>query len=107
MPTSWKQSAQVSDNDLNKQYQDNIAQYQVPNRVTWEHILLFTRGKTTDAQNCRSSASSRGSSERSEKGREVRDLAKKILEDTQTKDKGGDLGWITQGQTVAALRRCL
>jgi peptidyl-prolyl cis-trans isomerase D len=100
-----KQSAQVSDNDLNKQYQDNIAQYQVPNRVHVEHILLFTRGKTTDAQIAEVQHRAEEVLKEVKKGGKFEDLAKKYSEDTQTKDKGGDLGWITQGQTVAAFEK--
>jgi peptidyl-prolyl cis-trans isomerase D len=100
-----KQSAQVSDDDLQKQYKDNIAQYQVPNRVHVEHILLFTRGKTTDAQIAEVQHRAEEVLKEVKKGGKFEDLAKKYSEDTQTKDKGGDLGWITEGQTVAAFEK--
>src|SRR5260370_13176744 len=41
-----RQSLQVSDDMLKQQYQANIQQYQVPNRVHVEHILFMTVGKT-------------------------------------------------------------
>ena len=100
-----KQSAQVSDADLQKQYKDSIAQYQVPNRVHVEHILLFTRGKTTDAQIAEVQHRAEEVLKEVKKGGKFEDLAKKYSEDTQTKDKGGDLGWITEGQTVAAFEK--
>src|ERR1700722_15979855 len=39
------------------------------------------------------------------KGSNFEDLAKKYSEDPGTKDKGGALGWIVQGQTVAELEK--
>jgi len=45
-----RHNVQVSDDMLKQQYQANIQQYQVPNRVHVEHILFMTVGKTTDAE---------------------------------------------------------
>jgi peptidyl-prolyl cis-trans isomerase D len=94
-----RQTAQVSDDDLKAQYQQNIQQYQVPNRVHVEHILLMTVGKTdAEVEEIRQKAAD--VLKQANKGAKFEDLAKKYSEDPGTKDKGGDLGWLTQGQTV-------
>lgn len=94
-----RQSAQVTDDELKAQYQQNIQQYEVPNRVHAEHILLMTVGKT-DAEVEEIRLKAEDVLKQAKKGTKFEDLAKKYSEDPGTKDKGGDLGWITQGQTV-------
>ncbi|HEY8714591.1 MAG TPA: peptidyl-prolyl cis-trans isomerase, partial [Candidatus Acidoferrum sp.] len=95
-----RRSVQVSDDQLKAQYQANIQQYQVPNRVHVEHILLMTVGKT-DAEVEEIKKTAEDVLKQAKKpGAKFEDLAKKYSEDPGTKDKGGDLGWITQGQTV-------
>jgi peptidyl-prolyl cis-trans isomerase D len=94
-----RQTAQVSDDELKVQYQQNIQQYQVANRVHVEHVLLMTVGKT-DAEVEEIRQKAEDVLKQAKKGAKFEDLAKKYSEDPGTKDKGGDLGWITQGQTV-------
>ncbi len=97
--TQLRQTAQISDDELKAQYQQNIQQYEVPNRVHVEHILLMTVGKTdAEVEEIRQRAAD--VLKQAQKGAKFEDLAKKYSEDPGTKDKGGDLGWITQGQTV-------
>jgi peptidyl-prolyl cis-trans isomerase D len=94
-----RQNVQISDDDLKVQYQQDIQQYEVPNRVHVEHVLLMTVGKT-DAEVAEIRLKAEDVLKQAKKGTKFEDLAKKYSEDPGTKDKGGDLGWITQGQTV-------
>ena len=95
-----RQSVQVSDDMLKQQYMANIQQYQVPNRVHVQHILFMTVGKTTDAEVEEIKKKAEDVLKQVKKGGKFEDLAKKYSEDPGSKDKGGDLSWITQGQTV-------
>lgn len=98
-----RQRAQVSDAEVRALYNERIANYQVPNRVHVEHILLKTIGKT-DAEVEEIRKKAEDVLKQAKKGAKFEDLAKKYSEDA-TKDKGGDLGWIEQGQTVAEFEK--
>jgi peptidyl-prolyl cis-trans isomerase D len=101
-----RKSLQISDDQLKAQYQQNIQQYQVPNRVHVEHILLMTVGTgKTDAEVDEIKKKAQDILNQAKKGANFEDLAKKYSEDPGTKDKGGDLGWIIQGQTVAEFEK--
>jgi peptidyl-prolyl cis-trans isomerase D len=93
------QNTQITDDELKTAYAQNLQQFMVPNRVHVEHILLFTKGKT-DAEVAEIRKKAEDVLKQVKKGAKFDDLAKKYSEDPGTKDKGGDLGWIVQGQTV-------
>ena len=97
--TQLRRNVPISDDQLKVQYQADIQQYQVPNRVHVEHILFMTVGKT-DAEVEEIKKTAEDVLKQVKKGGKFDELAKKYSEDPGTKDKGGDLGWITQGQTV-------
>src|SRR5258705_8738911 len=97
--TKLRQNVQISDDELKAKYQQDIQQYEVPNRVHVEHILFMTVGKP-DAEVDEIKKKEEDVLKQVKKGAKFEDLAKKYSEDPGTKDKGGDLGWITQGQTV-------
>src|SRR5437867_114921 len=99
-----RQNLQISDDQLKVQYQKNIQQYQVPNRVHAQHILLMTVGKT-DAEVEEIRKKAEDILNQLKKGAKFEDLAKKYSEDPGTKDKGGDLGWLVQGQTVTEFEK--
>jgi peptidyl-prolyl cis-trans isomerase D len=94
-----RQTLQVSDDQLKVQYQQNIQQYQVPNRVHVEHIVLLTAGKNTDAEVDEVKKKAEDVLKQVKNGGKFEDLAKKYSEDA-TKDKGGDIGWLVQGQAL-------
>lgn len=99
-----RQNLQISDAQLKAQYDKNIQDYQVPNRVHVEHVLLSTVRKT-DAEVEELKKRADDILAQAKKGANFEDLAKKYSEDPGTKDKGGDLGWIIQGQTVPEFER--
>jgi len=94
-----RQSIQISDDQLKARYQANIQQYQVPSRVHVEHILFMTVNKP-DAEVEEIKKKAEDVLKQVKKGGKFDELAKKYSEDPGTKDKGGDLGWIVENQTV-------
>ncbi len=94
-----RERTQVSDDVLRAYYNAHIDQYKVENRVHVEHILFKTIGKT-DAEVAEIRQKAEDVLKKAKHGANFEDLAKQYSEDDASKVKGGDLGWIVQGQTV-------
>jgi peptidyl-prolyl cis-trans isomerase D len=90
---------QVSDEALRAYYNQHIDDYKVQNSVRVEHILFKTIGKT-DAEIAEIEKKAQSVLEQAKHGANFEELAKKYSEDDASKPKGGDLGWIVEGQTV-------
>src|SRR3984885_37359 len=92
-------STQIGEDTLRAYYTQHIDEYKVENRVHVEHILFKTIGKT-DAETAEIRQKAEDVLKQTKHGANFEDLAKKYSEDDATKPKGGDLGWIVDGQTV-------
>lgn len=97
--TALRAQTQISDQALQDYYNQHLADYKVPNSVHVEHILFKTMGKT-DAEVAEIKKQAEGVLKQAKSGANFEALAKKYSEDDGSKAKGGDLGWIVDGQTV-------
>jgi peptidyl-prolyl cis-trans isomerase D len=96
---AFLQNAKVSDAELQKDYQENIDSFRTPERVRVRHILIKTQGKPKeDAPKLKAKAEDL--LRQIKAGADFADLAKKNSEDPGSAVKGGELGFITHGQTV-------
>jgi peptidyl-prolyl cis-trans isomerase D len=95
----FMQTANVSDAELQKQYQENIDSYRTPERVRVRHILIKTQGKPKeDAPKLKAKAEDILKQVKS--GGNFAELAKKNSDDPGSAVKGGELDFIVRGQTV-------
>lgn len=99
-----KQSIKISDADVQAYYQQHLDDYKVENRVHVAQIVFNTLGKT-DAEIALIKKQAQTVDDQAEHGANFADLAKKYSEDTNTKGKGGDIGWIVAGQTAPAFEK--
>ena len=99
-----KAETQPTDAELRAYYNQHIDDYKVQNRVHAEHILFKTVGKT-DAEVAEIKKKAEDVLAQAKKGANFEDLAKKNSEDDASKAKGGDLGWIVEGQTVPEFQK--
>ena len=94
----------VSDDALRAYYNSNIDQYKVQNSVHIEQILFKTLSKT-DAEVAELNKKAEDVVKQAQHGANFEDLAKKYSEDDETKSKGGDRGWVVEGQMAPALEQ--
>jgi peptidyl-prolyl cis-trans isomerase D len=92
-------TVQVSEDQLRQLYDQQVERFRVPERAHVRHILI----KTVDRPASEVPSLQKKAEELLAKlkgGADFAELAKKNSEDPGSAEKGGDLGWITRGQTV-------
>lgn len=90
---------QSSDEELRKMYNSNQDRFRTPERVRVRHILVKTQDKPKeDVPKLEAKANDLLKQIRG--GGDFAELARKNSEDPGSAAKGGDLDWVTRGQTV-------
>ena len=97
-PDDVRSKVTVSDAEMKQYYTDHLSDYRVPDRVKVSHILFKTTGKTP-AQVKQLDKTAADVLAKIKAGANFAAMAKKYSEDTSASN-GGDIGWITHGQTV-------
>lgn len=93
---SIRTTLNISAQDVEKAYNDNIQQYQSPEQIRASHILLKLEDK--DEATVRKQAEDLLAQAKA--GADFAQLATKFSEDEGSKDKGGDLDFFTRGRMV-------
>lgn len=90
---------QLPESELRAAYNSTLDRYRTPERVRVRHILIKTTDKPAP-EVAKAEAKANELLKQIRAGGDFADLAKKNSEDTGSAVKGGDLDWVTRGQTV-------
>lgn len=99
-PDDVRANVTVSEAAMKQYYTDHIEQYRVPDRVKVAQILFKTTGKSP-AEVKKLQKTAEEVLAKIKAGANFGDMAKKYSQDTSASN-GGNIGWITHGQTVKA-----
>jgi peptidyl-prolyl cis-trans isomerase D len=94
----------VPDEALKQAYQASLDSFRTPDRVRVRHILLKTEGKS-EPEIAATQKKIEELLKQVRGGADFAQVATKNSEDTGSAVKGGDLDWVTRGQTVAEFEK--
>jgi peptidyl-prolyl cis-trans isomerase D len=100
-PQSYGQRLEVTEQQIQRFYSDNVDSFRMPERSKVRHILFKTQGKP-EAEDAKMKSLAETVFKQIQGGANFADLAKKYSEDPGSKDNGGNIDFITKGQTVKA-----
>jgi peptidyl-prolyl cis-trans isomerase C len=91
----------VSEAEEKAFYDQNQAQMKRPERVHVRHILVKVEKGASDVEKQKAKAKAESLLEKIKAGGDFAKLAEENSDDPGSKVRGGDLGWVPRGQTVA------
>jgi peptidyl-prolyl cis-trans isomerase D len=99
---------QVKDEDIEKHYQQNKARFGQPERRRVSHILIQVPAKASEEDRRAARAKAEGiARDAAAHPDQFAEMAKMQSQDPGSSGKGGDLGWIGQGQYPAPLESAI
>ncbi len=100
-PTAYEKTVSISEDDLKDYYEKNKSQYDKPERLKVRHILLTSQTAANPLDQQKDEKTMEDYRNQILSGKSTfSDLAKKYSQDPGSKDKGGELGWVTRGEMV-------
>ena len=98
-PKDYMKQIPVSSKEIEEYYQNNKEKFGQPKRVKVRHILIKAEAQDKEGS---SKAKQKAESIREEavKGKDFAQLAKQYSEDPGTKDRGGEIGFVSKGMVV-------
>lgn len=93
-------SVQVTDQAARQFYDQNQAQMQRPERAHLKHVLVAVQPNASAEDKQKAKAKAEDVLKRAKAGEDFGKLATENSDDPGSKTRGGDLSWISRGQTV-------
>jgi len=93
----------VSDEEIEKYYRVNPSAFESPERLRVRHILITVKPGASDEEKNAAKKKTTDILERVKKGADFAKLAEEYSEDPGSRQKGGDLGYITRKTTMPEL----
>ena len=90
---------QITPQELERYYNENRERFRVQDRARLSHVLFKTTDKKEDEIK-KIEVKAQEVLKQARAGKDFAELAKANSEDTPTASKGGEIGWVTRGQTV-------
>lgn len=97
----------TTDAEVEKYYTEHVSEYETPRQLLASHVLV--RVGETGGSEAEDKAREKIAAviKRAKAGEDFGKLAREVSEDPGSKDKGGDLGWVTTGQMVPQFEQAL
>ncbi len=86
---------EVSEEEITAFFEDNRKSLEVPARIAAQHIFIATLNKPSDEAK---QTLTRALADLNEEKKDFATLAKELSDDTATKNKAGDLGWMSRSR---------